>query len=638
MRNLKTITLILICCILTLSLSNIVKAQNNDVQLDSESAIKDSIFVIINKSLINRNKALFSKEDLISLGIDINTLALNYETFKAILDGQSEYVEDYKVELKEHKIILSENTHEARYFIKYSCSFYVNPFNFSVNEVWESGLLKRIDGKWLIVHQHASVPITNDVWPAYLAKRKVITDPNYEYSSDELLEDFDLFTLALEQAHGRLYKFNPQEQYIKQTTDIKKQLDRPMDGLEFYRMISPVISSIKCGHTGISPSPHIRNNLKRQNIYFPFKLKFINGKAFILEGVDDSLVKNGSELISINNRAIESIVYELFGMIVSDGEIVTGKYKKLDEKFHELYAELIEQTEDFKIEYIPYNKTKSKTIDIKGVDYKKWNNALNSNNKTNKLLELELTDNSNIAILTIRKFVSQEIDALHGSFKQFMDSAFTQIKDNNVQSLIIDFRGNGGGNIGHMLYPYLIKETLNFGNQKPVSTPNTRYSFLEHTDKGMYFNELHVNLWNKYRNDEGRYELLGSIDRVIEPNSIAYKGKIFILIDGNSFSGTSIISAVLKDVKRATFFGEETGGCIYGANSSDYINLTLPNTQLKVTIPIRNGINNISDKNNLNRGVIPDYEITNSISDILNGKDSEMEFVINYIKKNKFDE
>jgi hypothetical protein len=637
MRNLKTITLFLACYILALSLSYIVKAQNKDVHFDSDSAIIDSIFVIVNNSLINRDETLFSREELISLGIDINTLALNYETLNAILEGQSGYVEDYKVQLKDHKIILSENSREARYFIKYSCSFYVYPFNFTVDEVWESGLLKRIDGKWLIFHQHASVPITNDVWPAYLAKKKAITDPFYEYSSDELLEDYDLLTLALEQAHGRLYKFNPQEQYNKQKANIKKQLYKPMDGLEYYKMICPMIASIKCGHTGISPSPQILENLKGQYIYFPFRLKFINGKVFILKGVEDDLVKNGSELISINNRKVDDIVSEIFGMIVSDGEVITGKYKKLDEGFHRFYAEFIQQTEKFKIEYIPYNATKPEIITIKGVDYKKWNDTLNSNNKSNNLLEIKLLDNSNIAILTIRKFVSQEIDELHGSFKTFMDSAFNQINNHNVQNLIIDLRGNGGGNIAHELLPYLIDKPFKFWN-KPATTPNTRYSFLEHTDKGLYFNEVHTKLWNKYKNEEGRYELLGSIEEYIEPNAFTYKGKLFVLIDGNSFSGTSNISAVLKDLNRATFFGEETGGCIYGANGGDYINLTLPNTQVKITIPIRSGVNNISANNNLNRGVIPDYEITNGISDILNGKDSEMEFVINYIKENKFDE
>jgi C-terminal processing protease CtpA/Prc len=105
------------------------------------------------------------------------------------------------------------------------------------------------------------------------------------------------------------------------------------------------------------------------------------------------------------------------------------------------------------------------------------------------------------------------------------------------------------------------------------------------------------------------------------------------LTDGNTFSAASSFSAILDDLDRATFFGEETGGCIYGSNAYDYINLTLPNTQIKITIPIRNGLNNITEKNNMNRGVIPDFEIHNTIIDILNNKDSEMEFVFDHIAR-----
>jgi hypothetical protein len=91
----------------------------------------------------------------------------------------------------------------------------------------------------------------------------------------------------------------------------------------------------------------------------------------------------------------------------------------------------------------------------------------------------------------------------------------------------------------------------------------------------------------------------------------------------------------LHDQKRATFFGEETGGSYLGSSSGDFINLTLPHTQIKVTIPIRNYIINVRSISKIRRGVIPDYEISNTIKDILDGNDAEMKFVIDYISKNK---
>ena len=54
-----------------------------------------------------------------------------------------------------------------------------------------------------------------------------------------------------------------------------------------------------------------------------------------------------------------------------------------------------------------------------------------------------------------------------------------------------------------------------------------------------------------------------------------------------------------------------------------------------MTIPIRNYIMNVSLNSGIRKGVIPDYEITNTIKDILDGNDTEMKSVIDYILKNK---
>ena len=631
MRNNKTVIIIFTYVVIS-GLFNPVLAQNIQKEyVKNEQEIKSSIIVTIEKSIKNR-EAIYTKEGLISLGIDINTLALDYESFQAILKAQSGYVEDYMVEIIDHRIIISDTYQEARYFVKYKASFNTNSFRFQIDEIWETGVLRQQNEQWIIYQQHASVPIRNDVWPAYLAKKLSSISPEYQISSNELLEDFDLFILALEQAHGRLHKFYPINTYRNQTDSINSLIDKPMTELEFFNLICPVISSIKCGHTRISLSESTIKYLNNQKVFIPLRLTFINGKAYVLNSIDEELIEKGVEVLSINNRKIDEIISEIFAKINSDGGITTAKFKKLDEKFHEFYCYYIEQAEKFTIQYISDNKGKPKTTTVYAITNINWWNKLNvANNRSNELLKLTMVDKSDIAILTIIKFVSQEINSFYGSFGNFLDSAFTEIQNRNIKHLIIDLRGNGGGDIAHELFAYLVDKPVKYC--KIINTPNTRYSFLEHTDKGVFFNAIHVNLWSKHRNSEGLYELPGSDNMIMYPNNLVFRDRLYILTDGNTFSGAASLGAILNDLNRATFFGEETGGCIYGSNAYDYINLTLPNTQLNVTIPIRNGINNISVVNNLNQGVIPDFEMHNSIFDILNNKDSEMEFVFDYIKK-----
>ncbi len=617
----KTVVLIIACIVIS-GLFNPVSAQNTQ---------EDSLLLIIEKSIKNR-EAIYAKEGLISLGIDINSLALDHESFEAYSRAQSGYVEDYKVEIIDHRIILNDTFNEARYFVKYKTSFYVDPFRYHIDETWETGIMKKEDNHWVIYQQHASVPIKNEVWPAYLAKEKKQYIPNSQFSTDELLEDFDLLTLALEQAHGRLNRFFPFNEYKKEVDNIKRQLETPKTELEFYNLICPIFSSIKCGHTRISLSENTIKSLDNQKIFIPVQLKFINGKAFVLNSINEEKLEKGVEVLSINNRKMDEIISGIFAKIISDGGIASAKYKKLDERFHEFYCYYIEQADKYTIQYTSNKKGHPETSTLDAITNIDWRNNFNIYyNQSDELLKLTIPDNSDIAVLTIRKFVSQEINSIYGSLTNFLDSAFLEIKNREIKHLIIDLRGNGGGDIAHELYAYVVDKPVKYC--KIINTPNTRYSFLEYTDKGVFFNAIHPDLWKKSRNSEGLYELPGSDNMLVYPNNLVFRDSIYILTDGNTFSAASSFSAILDDLDRATFFGEETGGCIYGSNAYDYINLTLPNTQIKVTIPIRNGLNNISEKNYLNRGVIPDFEIHNTIFDILNNKDSEMEFVFDHIAR-----
>lgn len=618
------ITLLLLVCLGIIIHYESGFAQNS-VLIKSTS---DSVFAAINKSVFSRSEELFY------IGVDKNSLAFNYDVVKAIQDASSKYVEIINVQMNDKKISFNNNKDEVLYYTNYNLTFRVNPHTYHVDNVRETGVLKLKNEKWEIIQQHASIPVTNDIWPAYLSKQPSNTDPLYKFSVAELLEDFDLFTLALHEAHAGLYNFITPKRYNLLTDNIKKELTHPMNEFEFYRLLSPIIEGIKCGHTRISLSNQTKDFLNKQNIFFPFELEFIAGNAYVVQDLSNIGIKSGSQILAINNRPIFDIVTDIFKMQNSDAGIITAKYKKLGENFHGLYCQFIEQSQNFTIQYIPYKTNKPKEITVKGINNDDWWSKANANNSTaKKLLDFKVIENQDIALLDIRKLVSQEINEAHGSFQQYMDSAFTVIKEQNIQNLIIDLRGNGGGDIAQELIPYLIDKPIQYF--KVIDAPQTRFSFLEYTDKGFFFNQISANLWEKYKNENGRYVLNDNYKELIHPNKYIFKGNLFVLMDGNTFSGAAEICAILHDQNRATFFGEETGGSYHGSSSGDFLNLTLPHTQIKTVIPIRNYIINVSEESNVGRGVIPDFSITNTIDDCLSGNDAEMKFVIDYILKRK---
>ena len=89
----------------------------------------------------------------------------------------------------------------------------------------------------------------------------------------------------------------------------------------------------------------------------------------------------------------------------------------------------------------------------------------------------------------------------------------------------------------------------------------------------------------------------------------------------------------IKTNQRATFIGEECGSDYKESNGLVSL-CELRNTKTQICIPFQKYYNATDGLSKTGRGVIPDYEITPTIIDILNNKDPEMEFALKLLKAN----
>jgi len=88
----------------------------------------------------------------------------------------------------------------------------------------------------------------------------------------------------------------------------------------------------------------------------------------------------------------------------------------------------------------------------------------------------------------------------------------------------------------------------------------------------------------------------------------------------------------LKSSTRTTFVGEETGGAYNGTVAGIMPSVKLPNSDIKITI----GLLVVAPfhKTTLEgRGIFPDKEIVPTIVDYINGKDPELDWILEDIKK-----
>lgn len=224
-------------------------------------------------------------------------------------------------------------------------------------------------------------------------------------------------------------------------------------------------------------------------------------------------------------------------------------------------------------------------------------------------------------------------------YKKYLDSIFTNLRSSSAKNLIVDIRGNEGGDDDARteVLSYLINKP--FGCENPVrrlfkflSVPDTLLPYLKTWDKE-FKKPKDVNDYIKTTDNYYEKIDVSKSDCVVTyPKENVFDGEIFLLINSSNSSTTFIMSDIFQQTHTGKLIGETTGGTKKGINGGQFLFLNLPYSKLEIDIPL---IWQAYEKPRPDEGITPDCEVKSNQKDIYYGIDSQLKFILDKIESKK---
>lgn len=454
------------------------------------------------------------------------------------------------------------------------------------------------------------------------------------YQPSEMIEDFKYLHTQLQLNHPGFYRYTNKPTWDSIYAITLNALQMPLQDIKYRLVLRQYLTYIKCGHTQINPSLNsIKNFEKRKHKSVPFKVIIANNKLLVSENLsNDSTLEKGTEIKAINFNEATDIINNIYKIQNADAGLTSMKNYYGASQFATYYNAIYGEDSVFTINCIKLNgdtqtlvvkekpKTKTKKIALKIKPSKTLFNQ--------PFAEFRICNaDSQTAILKIKGFQIENARKLYAR-------AFEKIENEEIKYLIIDLRGNGGGNImdAAELISYVSKDTFSYdfvrGKQGLTYKKHASQKFI------YYFSRAMLDLFGNRTEVNNQYNYHFDYNKKAIKKENHFNGAIFCLIDNGSFSAASFVAAYLKHKCGAILIGQETAGTESGCYAINTPFLKLPITKNFIRIPHYQFKHQLPIFESA-RGVLPQIETPINSQTINSKNDEEMDLIWKLIFENK---
>ena len=283
-------------------------------------------------------------------------------------------------------------------------------------------------------------------------------NPGKKYSRQQLQQDYILLRNILETKHPALYWYTPKDSMNFYFDSLYNNIADSMTEFQFgWDVLAPLTQKIHCGHTSFSMSKRWDKFISDKTIpSFPLYLKIWGDTMMVLKNLQqkDSIIKKGMLITAINGLRNHQLVQKIFQYLPTDGYADNLNYIRISSNFPYFHRNIFGIYKNYRVGYIDSagnEKTTLLPMYIQDTLHKKEtpNDFVTINGRATKkerreyYRSLKIDSSTATALITLNTFSNGEGRHL----RCFIKHSFKTIRQQQLKSIILDVRGNGGGDV-----------------------------------------------------------------------------------------------------------------------------------------------------------------------------------------------
>lgn len=439
------------------------------------------------------------------------------------------------------------------------------------------------------------------------------TASGQSFEKEKIIKDLLFFAKAIEEAHPSPLKSNAISKTYQNIEALKTLDNEVLNKNEWLNPFKEIIYELGCVHTRLV---HVPSDALTKKQYFPLYVKLIGEDLFVLK---DSLHESvGSKIISINNKKTNDLIDNIKYMYASDGG--TDVLSKAVFNMHSplIISNFFQYPDEYKVVLQGNDTLTCKAIsDIWLADKRIIKASKALSNGENHLYQYR-----DLWVLKVAHFTPSD--------RRFFKSAVEYLLEEDAYQLVIDLRGNTGGNrkAAVALAKCLLQIPFQYELQQDKNLKPKE--FLDKKGKRAYLlSRVKYNVFHCARGKKTEYGR-AFIYRY-KPNKHSYTEELFVLSNGYTASSATMLSSWLKQHRDIKIMGSQAAGGYNGNNGGGFPSLTLPHTGIRVVFPVYRLV--FDAESEQIKGLEPDLPIFYQIEDYLQNYDLELEILTRIIRR-----